>query len=102
MKNTTTCKTEEEFIQNVFDGLPSLADSKPDDMDDYDAHLHVVEFAISWAVTTKTFLVQEHMKEDGDPDITRMVAQELGILESIQTLWFEYTSRHDYPLTKRT
>lgn len=60
---------------------------------DYDAHRLVVELAICWAVRTKNFLVEKHMKEDGDPDITKMGAQELGILESIQTLWLEYQSR---------
>ena len=88
-------ETEDEFIESVQDGLLFLADCKPTDMDAYDAHRLVVELAIHWALATKKFLVEEHMKQDGDPDITKMGAQELGILESIQTLWFEYQSRHE-------
>lgn len=88
-------ETEDEFIESVHDGLFFLADRKPTDMDAYDAHRLVVELAIHWALATKKFLVEEHMKQDGDPDITKMGAQELGILESIQTLWFEYQSRHE-------
>ena len=91
--NVQSIKTEKEFVDSINDGLYFLADCKPDYMDDYDAHLLVVELAIYWAVAAKNVLVQEHMKEDGDPDITKMAAQELGILESIQTLWLEYQSR---------
>ena len=90
-----TIKTEEEFIDSVYDGLFFLADHKPAGMHDYDAHRFVVKLAIDWAVATKKFLLEEHMKQDGDLDITRMGAEELGILQSIQTLWFECQARNE-------
>ena len=88
-------KTEEEFTDSVFDGLMFLADCKPAGMDDYYAHRHVVELAICWAVGVKEFLVEDHIKEDDDPEITKMGAEELGILHSIQTLWNEYQARNE-------
>lgn len=88
-------ETEDEFIESVQDGLFFLADCKPTDMDAYAAHRLVVELAIYWALETKKFLVEEHMKQDGDPDITKMHTQELEILKSIQALWFEYQSKHE-------
>lgn len=94
MKLDPTIKTEEEFIDSVHDGLFFLADCKPPGMDDYDAHRLVVELAICWAVGTKEFLVEDRIKEDDDPETTKRGAEELGILHSIQTLWFEYQARH--------
>ncbi len=90
-------KTEEEFTNSVYDGLMFLADCKPAGMDDYYAHRHVVELAICWAVGVKEFLVEDHIKEDDDPEITKMGAEELGILHSIQTLWNEYQTRNEEP-----
>jgi len=90
-----TIKTEEEFVDSVNKGLWFLADCKPPDMDDYDAHRLVVELAICWAVGTKELMVEDHIQEDDDPEIAKMSAEELGILHSIATLWFEYQSRHE-------